>query len=74
MINIAIGCAALAYGLFTFWARSTRPESFKKLGPMKELYGDRAGYLVHFVGYSLVPMGIGVFFLLSGLGVLPVPK
>lgn len=67
--DLIVGSAALGFGLFTTWIRIRRPAWFWKLEKMKELYGPRAGYALHFVGYSLVPMAIGVHFLLKGFGI-----
>jgi hypothetical protein len=34
---------------------------------MKDHWGPRAGFLLHFVGYTVVPIGFGVATVISGL-------
>lgn len=57
----------VAYGLMTLVVRQVKPGAFRKLAPMRERFGDRAGTLIHVIGYSLVPIGGGVFFVIRGL-------
>ncbi len=68
-IDFAIGAAAIAYGAFTFWARAKKPQSMRKLEPMKKMWGARAGYTMHVVGYSVLPIGVGISFLLKAAAV-----
>ena len=57
--DLTVGIIALAFGVFTLIARIVRPEMFWKLGPMQKFYGNRAGYWVHVVGYTVMPLLIG---------------
>ena len=66
-VTVAIGVAAIAYGLYTAWARRTKPEQFAKLEPMKKFWGERGGLIVHVVGYTVVPIVIGVVLIMGGL-------
>ena len=34
---------------------------------MKRMWGDRGGAIVHTIGYSIIPIFVGLLFLLSGL-------
>ena len=36
---------------------------FSKLNRMKEAYGEKVGYAIHLVSYSLIPIGIGAYLL-----------
>lgn len=65
--TVGIGIAAIGYGLYTAWARRAKPEQSKKLEPMKKFWGDTGGEVVHFVGYTVVPIVIGAILVLSGL-------
>jgi hypothetical protein len=65
--TVLAGAAMVAYGLTTLVVRQVKPGAFRKLGPMRERYGERAGTLIHVVGYSLFPIGAGVFFVIKGL-------
>ena len=66
-VSIVIGLAAIAYGCYTFYLRTTNPSEFGKLGAIKERFGDGPGTLIHTVAYSLVPIGFGVVSLVHGL-------
>jgi len=66
-VTVVVGIAAIGYGLYTAWARRTRPEQFKKLEPMKQFWGERAGPIVHIVGYTVAPIVIGIVLVFSGL-------
>lgn len=65
--TVLVGVAAIAYGAYTAWARRAKPEQFKKIEPMKRVWGDTGGQVVHFIGYTLVPIIVGVILVLSGL-------
>lgn len=65
--TVVAGAAMIAYGLMTLVVRQVKPGAFRKLGPMRERFGDRAGTLIHVIGYSLVPIGAGVLFVMKGL-------
>ncbi len=58
--KLILGILALTYGIFTIIQRKRKPESFSKLQPMKEKFGDKAGFALHFTGYSLIPIILGV--------------
>ena len=40
---------------------------FKKLVPMKEMFGDSVGAAIHFVAYVIVPLGFGISMIIAGL-------
>lgn len=65
--TILVGVVAIGYGIYTAWARSTRPEQFKKLKPMKEFWGERRGAVIHTIGYTVVPIVFGIAMIASGL-------
>ena len=66
-ISIGIGVLALLFGVYTFFARKNSPEKFKKLEPMKKAYGEKWGFIIHFVGYTIIPIVIGVTFIVAGI-------
>jgi hypothetical protein len=59
-VNLLLGLLALAYGLYTLYARSATPEKFAKLEAMKERWGEQNGNLLHLVSYSIVPIAVGL--------------
>ena len=67
LTTVVIGIAAIAYGLYTAWARRARPDQFRKLEAMKKTWGESAGQVVHVIGYTIVPIVVGVVLVLSGL-------
>jgi hypothetical protein len=66
-INFLVGVAALGYGLYTLYARATRPVNLAKLEAMKAQWGDRNGTIVHVVAYTVAPILVGVVLIVSSL-------
>jgi hypothetical protein len=58
-LNTIVGFFAVAFGLYTLVARQLAPHQFAKLGPMKEKFGNKGGFIVHFIGYTLMPLIFG---------------
>jgi len=67
MTNLLLGIAAVAYGLYTLYARATSPNKFAKLEAMKKQWGERPGTIVHVIGYSVVPIIAGLALIASSL-------
>jgi hypothetical protein len=65
--TVLVGVVAIGYGFYTAWARRAKPQQFNKLEPMKKFWGERGGQLVHIVGYTIVPILIGIILVVSGL-------
>ena len=65
--NLLLGVAAILYGLYTAYVRATTPEKFEKLDAMKEHWGERGGMAVHIVGYTVVPIVVGVILVATAL-------
>jgi hypothetical protein len=66
-VTVLVGVVAIGYGLYSAWARRAKPEQFKKLEPMKKFWGERGGQAVHVISYTVMPIVIGIFLVLSGL-------
>lgn len=67
-MNTIIGALALAFGLYTLIARQVAPHQFAKLGPMKEKFGEKGGLVVHFIGYTVLPLLFGGWILYKTYG------
>lgn len=67
IVTVLIGVAALAFGLFTIYARLKNPSMLGKLVAMKQKFGNSTGNLVHLLAYTVVPLVAGAIFLFSGL-------
>ena len=67
MFDIIFGAFAVVYGIFTIVQRKRKPESFRKLDAMKKAYGEKVGYAIHVVSYSVVPISLGTAILISSL-------
>ncbi len=65
--TVLIGAAAILFGVYTAWARVAKPQQFAKLNAMKKAWGPTAGNVVHLIAYTIVPIAVGIVFLLSGL-------
>jgi len=66
-ITIAIGVVALVFGIYTLITRSKRPEQYTKLKAMQDKLGEKPGYTLHLVAYSIAPMVFGTVMILAGL-------
>jgi hypothetical protein len=66
-MNILLGIAAIAYGLYTIYVRFTDPSKLGKLDAMKKQWGEAAGTAIHWVSYTLAPIVVGVILLVAGL-------
>ena len=66
-VSIVVGAAAFLYGIYTLITRIKTPEKFGKLEAMKKAYGKTAGNAIHFVSYTLVPMAVGITFIVLGI-------
>ena len=66
-MTVLIGVLATLFGAATVVLRHTHPQWFKKLGPMKAAWGAIPGYVVHFIGYSLVPLVLGISMIIHGM-------
>ena len=63
--NLAIGIFALGFGLTTLIMRFTgKTQGIGKLEKMKQTYGEKTGNLIHFSAYTLVPIVVGIVFLI----------
>jgi hypothetical protein len=66
-LNLWLGIAAVAYGLYTLYLRSRSPDKFGKLEAMKQQWGDRAGTIAHVIGYTVLPIIFGLGLIASSL-------
>lgn len=66
-VTILLGAAAICYGIYTLYMRSTNPSKFGKLAAMKKAFGDQLGTGIHVVFYSVVPIAVGIAFVVAGL-------
>jgi len=62
-----IGLLALGFGISTLVIRIRTPERFAKLQTMKEQLGEKAAYRLHFTAYTVIPIMVGIIFLLGGV-------
>lgn len=60
MSNIIIGALCVIYGIYTLVYRQIKPEKFTKMQAMQRVYGEKAGYVVHVITYSVIPLVLGI--------------
>jgi len=58
-MNTVIGVLAVVFGLYTLIARQIAPHQFGKLGSMREKFGETGGLVIHFIGYTALPLIVG---------------
>ena len=61
MAERIIGILALLYGLYTIYLRVRKDsKAWGKLEKMKEVYGEKAGTVIHIISYTIVPIAVGI--------------
>lgn len=65
-ITMIAGAAALLFGLYTVYARSTRPDKLSRLQSLKDLFGEKTGDRIHLLAYAVTPLLAGLVFLFAG--------
>ena len=61
MAELIIGILALLYGLYTIYLRVRKDSNaLGKLEKMKEVYGEKAGTVIHIISYTIVPIAVGI--------------
>ena len=65
--NIILGVVALAFGLYTLFARIYAPNRLWKLEPMKKQWGEKVGLTIHVLAYTVLPLVVGAILLARGL-------
>lgn len=62
-IEIIIGVAAIIYSIVSIYFRIKSPTIFKKMEPMKRVYGTKLGEVIHIILYTLIPLIVGIIFI-----------
>jgi len=65
--DIILGVFALAFGLYTLFARMYAPNRLWKLEPMKKQWGEKVGVTIHVLAYTVLPLVLGAILLANGL-------
>lgn len=65
--SVLFGTAFIVFAAATFFLRNSRPHIFKKLGPMKERFGERGGMIIHTIAYTVIPFVVGMIAVYCGL-------
>jgi hypothetical protein len=67
IITLALGIICFGYGVFSIILRIKSPEKFGKLEAMKNKFGDKGGMVIHIISYSILPMLVGIVFIVLGI-------
>jgi hypothetical protein len=70
MLLIAIGAAAIAYGLAIAALRESRPNRLVRLEPLCLRFGRRGGALIHGLAYTSAPIAAGMWLAFEGARLL----
>jgi hypothetical protein len=66
-LTVVIGVVMIAYGIYVFLLRlKNDTRKLQKFFNMKETIGEKKGSLVHLVGYVILPIIIGIVFVIMG--------
>lgn len=69
--NLIVGAGLICFGLLTLSARVFGWEKLISQRQLaKERFGPRAGDVVHFIGYTAMPIIFGIIFLNNEYGLL----
>ena len=67
LTTVAIGLLPCAYAFFVLTLRlKGKDDKFRKLGPMKERFGEKTGSMIHYIGYVAVPFICGIIVICAG--------
>lgn len=67
LITIIVGLIFSGYGILVFGLRMQgKDDKFHKLGPMRKVFGEKAGSLIHDIGYAIIPVVFGVWIIIAG--------
>ena len=65
--TLALGSAIIIFGLYTALMSIKSPDELIRLKYMKAKLGIKAGTIIHFVAYAIVPVIFGYFILRAGI-------
>ena len=65
-VSLFLGLLAIAYGVIMFIIRQFFPQKLTKLDKMKQFYGEKKGYWIHLISYTILPGIIGLFWIFKG--------
>jgi hypothetical protein len=70
-MNLATLAAGLLICAYALWALALRLQGkdarFRKLGPMRQFWGPRLGSAIHYLGYVIAPLSVGMGVVIAGL-------
>ncbi len=65
-VTLGMGVLAIAFGGYTSFLRATNPSKLKKLRPMQTMWGERTGFVLHTVAYSIAPLALKAVMVFAG--------
>ncbi len=58
-LNLILGAGLIGYGLYTLLLHHLAPQRFDKLTYLREKYGEKMGFNIHYIGHTVVPLLAG---------------
>jgi hypothetical protein len=72
VFSLLIGGFAVLFGFLTLVTRKRGAGgTLKKLAAMRERYGDKTGFLIHLLAYSVLPIVLGLLIIAVGISRAP---
>jgi hypothetical protein len=65
--DLLFGVALVVLGSYSIYARMSARHHFGKLEPMKRVWGERGGLVVHVVAYTILPLLAGALLVFNAL-------
>lgn len=65
--DLLLGGLLVAFGVYSIFARLFAPHHLGKLEPMKKMWGERGGLVMHIAVYTVLPLVAGGLVLFNEL-------
>ncbi|MDC7241810.1 MAG: hypothetical protein PQJ50_15765 [Spirochaetales bacterium] len=73
LLTMAVGLLPCAYALYVLVLRvQGKDERFRKLGPIKEKFGEKTGSIIHLLAYGALPFIFGISVIAAGVAGLSI--
>lgn len=63
--NLILGAGLIGYGTYTLLIHHLAPQRFEKLTYLREKYGEKMGFNIHYIGHSIMPLVAGILTLIA---------
>lgn len=65
--DLIFGVLLAVFGLYSIFARFFAPHHLGKLEPMKKMWGEKGGLIMHVVAYTVLPLTLGALLIFNSV-------